>query len=57
MATDTTLQASNPLRFRNFCFNLIKITVIDQIKILDDNIKSNPVQYDLGREAVDISTL
>ena len=27
------------------------MTVTDQIKILDDKIKSNQVQYDLGREA------
>ena len=37
--------------------NLIKMTVIDQIKILDDKVISNPVQYDLGGEAADISTL
>ena len=33
------------------------MTVTDQIKILDDNIKSNQVQYDLGREAAKISVL
>ena len=27
------------------------MTVTDQIKIIDDKIKSNQVQYDLGREA------
>ena len=27
------------------------MTVTDQIKILDDKIKSNQPQYDLGREA------
>ena len=26
------------------------MTVIDQIKTLDDKIKSNQAQYDLGRE-------
>ena len=35
----------------------MKMTVTDQIKILDDKIKSNQVQYDLGREAAKISTL
>ena len=35
-------------------FILIKMTVTDQIKILDDKIKSNQVQYDLGREAAKI---
>ena len=29
----------------------MKRTVTDQIKIHDDNIKSNQAQYDLGREA------
>ena len=33
------------------------MTVIDQIKILDDKIKSNQAQYDLGREAAKISML
>ena len=33
------------------------MTVDDQIKILDDKIKSNQAQYDLGREAAKISTL
>ena len=35
----------------------MKMTVTDQIKILDDKIKSNQVQYDLGREAAKISAL
>ena len=33
------------------------MTVTDQIKILDDKIKSNQAQYDLGREAAKISAL
>ena len=33
------------------------MAVIDQIKILDDKIKSNQAQYDLGREAAKISAL
>ena len=33
------------------------MTVTDQIKILDDMIKSNQAQYDLGREAAQISAL
>ena len=33
------------------------MTVTDQIKILDDKIKSNQVQYDFGREAAKISEL
>ena len=38
-------------------FILIKMTVTDQIKILDDKIKSNQVQYDLDKEATKISKL
>ena len=33
------------------------MTVADQIKILDDKIKSNHAQYDLSREAAKISEL
>ena len=33
------------------------MTIADQIKILDDKIKSNQAQYDLGREATKISSL
>ena len=32
LTIDTTLSASNPLRFRKNCFILIKITVTHQIK-------------------------
>ena len=33
------------------------MTVADQIKILDDKIKSSKAQYDLGREAAKIPLL
>ena len=33
------------------------MTVTDQIKILDGKIKSNQVQYDLGREAAKMSAM
>ena len=55
LTTDTTLPASNPLRFRKICFNFIKMAVADQIIILVDKIKSNQAQYDLSREAANIS--
>ena len=35
----------------------MKMIVTDQIKILDDKIKSNKAQYDLGREAAKIPLL
>ena len=38
-------------------FNLIKITVADQIKILDRKIMQNEAQYDLDRKAAKISAL
>ena len=37
LTTDTALPGSNPLRFRKICFIFMKITVTDQIKILDKN--------------------
>ena len=33
------------------------MTLTDELKILDDKIKANQAQYDLGREAAKISTL
>ena len=33
------------------------MTVTDQLKIIDNRIKSNQAQYDLGREAAKISAL
>ena len=36
---------------------LIKMTLTDELKILDDNIKANQAQYDLDREAAKISEL
>ena len=33
------------------------MTVTDQIKVLDRNIKQNEAQYDLDREAAKISAL
>ena len=33
----------------------MKTTLTDEIKILDDKIKVNQAQYDLGREAAKIS--
>ena len=57
MTIDTTLSASDPLRFRKICFVRIKMTVTNQIKILDRKIKQNEAQYDLKRKAAKISAL
>ena len=57
MTTDTTLPGSNPLRFRKICFIFMKITVTDQIKILDAKIKPNEAQYNLDRKVAKTSAL
>ena len=56
LTIDTTLPASDRLRFRKNLF-LIKLTVSDQPKIIDNKIKANQAQYDLKREAAKISPL
>ena len=49
LTIDTTLPVSDPLRFRNFFFRIfIKMTLNDELKILDDKIKANQAQHDLG---------
>ena len=35
----------------------MKMTLIDEFKILDDKIKANKAQYDLDREAAKFSAL
>ena len=39
------------------CLILIKMTITDQIKILDRKIMQNEAQYDLDRKAANISVL
>ena len=48
LTIDTTLAAGNPMKF--FRFSFIKMTLTEQVKILDDKIKANKGQYDLDRE-------
>ena len=57
LRNDTTLPASDPLRFRKKCFILIKMTVAEQRKILDKKIKQNEELYDLDRKTAKISAL
>ena len=55
---NTTLPADNPLRFRKKSFRfIIKMTLTDEIELLDDTIKENQAQYDLDREAAKTSAL
>ena len=56
MTIDATLPASDSQMFKkNLLTPLMKLT--DELKILDDKIKANQVQYDLSREAAKISAL
>ena len=58
LTIDTTLPVSDPLRFRKIFFRIfIKMTLTDELKILDDKIKANQAQHDLGKEAAKISAL
>ena len=41
LTINTTLPASDPLRFRKNCFIFIKMTVTDQLNIIDNKIKAN----------------
>ena len=45
------LPASDPLRFRKNLLPPIKMAVTDQLKIIDNLIKANKDQYDLGKSA------
>ena len=56
MAIDTKLLASDPLTFRKNLI-LIKMTITDQIKILNEKIMQNESQYDLDRKAAKIFAL
>ena len=58
LTIDTTLPADSSLRFRKKSFRfLIKMTLTDELKILNDKIKANQAQYDLDREAAKMSAL
>ena len=55
MTIDTTLPASDPLRFRKKLLSRYKMTVTDQLKIIENQIKASQAQYHLGRLAAKIS--
>ena len=58
LTIDTTLPASDPLKFREKKFTtLIKITLIQQLKITDNKIEPNQAQYNLDRLEATISAL
>ena len=59
LTIDTTLSADNPFRFwkKYVRFFFIKMTLTEQVKILDDKVKANKAQYDLIKEAAKISAL
>ena len=55
---DTTFPADNHLRFTKKSVRfIIKMTLTDELKILDDKIKENQAQYDVDREVAKISAL
>ena len=54
---NTTLPASDPLRFRKICLILIKMAITDQIKTLNRKIMKNEAQYNLDRKAAKISAV
>ena len=54
----TTLPADNPLHFLKKCFiTIIKMTLTDEIKILEDKIKANQTQYNQQKVPAKISAL
>ena len=58
LTIDTTLPANNFFKIKKKSFRfIIKMTLTDELKILDDKIKENQAQYDLDREAAKISAL
>ena len=54
---DTTLLASDSLGFKKKFSTLIKMTVTDQLRMLDDKIKSNQAQYNVDILGAKISAL
>ena len=57
LTIDTTLPASDSLRFRKNDLILIKMTITDQINVLNKKILKNEAQYDLDRKAAKVSAL
>ena len=58
LTIDTTLPAKNSLRFRRKYFRFfIKMTLTDDVKILDGKIKANQAQHVLDREVGKLSVL
>ena len=55
LTIDTTLPPDDSLRFRKKSFRFFIKMTLDQVKILDNKIKTNQAQYDLDREAAKIS--
>ena len=51
LVIDTTLASDNPLRFRKILLNIIKIMTIN------DKIRDEILQYDINREAANLSAL
>ena len=46
LTIDSRLPANSSLRFRKKIRSFIKMTLTDELKILDDKINANQTQYD-----------
>ena len=57
LTIDTTLPASGPLRFKKICLILIKMTITDQIRILNKKTMQNEAQYNLDKKSAKISAM
>ena len=57
LTIDTTLPIDSPMKKEIFRFSFIKMTLNEQVKILDDKIKANKAQYEIDTEAAKISAL
>ena len=55
LTIDTTLPANGSLRSTKIFYSLIKITITDEFKTLDDKAKANQAQYDRDRESTKVS--
>ena len=57
LTIDTTLISNNSKIQKKSFISFIKMTLIGELKILDDKIKTNQAKYDLDREAANFFLL
>ena len=54
LTIDTTLPANDSFKFRK---SIIRMAISEELKILNHKIKANQAQYDLHRDAAQVSAL